>query len=59
MLIKHICSASMQDVGSLDWTRISEEVAMELGEEQVGLEVSDLVNLETFLTSLVSVSLFA
>lgn len=49
----------MQDVGSLDWTRISEEVAMDLGKKQVALEVSDLVNLETFLTSLVLISPFA
>lgn len=57
MLIKsHLLSIH---VGSLDWTRISEEVAMDLGKKHVGLEVSDLVNLETFLTSLVSISPFA
>lgn len=48
----------MQDVGSIDWTRISEEVAVELGKEQVDLELSDSINLETFLTSLISFSSF-
>lgn len=31
-----------------DWTRISEEVAVDLGKKQVDLELSDLVSLEPF-----------
>lgn len=49
----------VQDVGSIDWTRISKEVTAELGKAKVALELSDVVNLEALLTSLISVSPFA
>lgn len=48
----------MQDLGYTELTRSSEEAAVELGKEQVDLELSDLANLEIFLTSVASVSPF-
>lgn len=39
----------MEDTGYTGLMRISEEVAVELGEEQVDLDLSDSANVETLL----------